>query len=255
MSVPSGVCWTSGWNCRPNRSAPVADGGHRGVLGKRQAGESRRQFLHPVAVAHPDLHRRRELVEQRRASAGQSPPRRRAVLVQRRVAELLLQPPRHCTAQLVHQRLHPVADTQDGQLALKHPVGNPGGVVLVNAGRPPRQDDPLRVDPLHLLPRVGGVGDFRVDLQLPHPAGDQVAVLGAEVDDSNTLVDLPGGPWGLRLDTLRDLQIGRDLQVIACGNSTPQWQLGSSRSGPPWRVEYGLAMQASHPFYTALISL
>ena len=38
--------------------APVADGGDGGVLGEGEAGESVRQHLHPVAVAHPDLERR-----------------------------------------------------------------------------------------------------------------------------------------------------------------------------------------------------
>ncbi|MGD8541776.1 MAG: hypothetical protein PVI39_05765, partial [Desulfobacteraceae bacterium] len=38
-----------------------------------------------------------------------------------------------------------------------------------------------------------------VDMGLPHPAGDQLVVLGAEIDDQDHGRPLPGmGPWGLK---------------------------------------------------------
>ena len=149
------------------------------------------------------------------------------------VAELLLGAAGHRAAQLVHQRLHAVADAQHRQLPLKHPVRDERRAVLVHAGRSAGEDDALGVDALHLFPRVGGVGNLGVDLQLPDPAGDEVAVLGAEVDDGDALVDLALRSGRLRIGPAGDLQVGGDLEVIAGGNPSPQRQLRRSRGGPP----------------------
>ena len=196
----------------------VADGGHRRVLGERKAGKAVRQLLHPVAVAHPNLEGRRQVVEQRRPPTGQTPSRRGAVLVQRGVSELLYHAPGHRPTQLVHHRLHAVADAQHRQPSLEHPVWDQRRAVLVDAGRATGQDDALGVDPLDFLPGVGGIGDLGVDLQFPDAAGDQVAVLGAEVNDGDTLVDLPAGTGRLGVDALGDLEVGGDFQVIAGGD-------------------------------------
>jgi len=45
-----------------------------------------------------------------------------------------------------------------------------------------------------------------------------MAVLGAEVDDSDALVDLTGRAGRLGLYALGDLEVGGDLEVIAGGN-------------------------------------
>ena len=203
------------------------------VFGEGEAGEPVRQSLHPVAVAHPDLERRGQLVKQGGAAAGQSPASGGAFLVQGGVAELLLGAPGDGAAQLVHQGLHAVADAQHRQLPLKHPVRDERRAVLVHAGRSPGQDDALGVDAFHLFPRIGGVGNLGVDLQLPDPAGDEVAVLGAEVDDGDTLVDLPARARCLGVGPAGNFQVGGDLQVIACGHSPAQRQLRRSRGGPP----------------------
>ena len=184
-----------------------------------------RKLLHTVAVAHPHLHRRGQVVEEGRASSGQSPARRGAVLVQGGVAKLLLEAPGHRASQLVHHRLHAVADAEHWDVSARRPNrGSERGIFFVDAGRPTGEDDALRVDALHLLPRVGGVGDLRVDLQLADAPGDEVAVLGAEIDDGDALVDLSAGrPGGLGIYALGDLEVGGDLKVVAGGNAAARW--------------------------------
>ena len=166
---------------------PVADGGHGRVLGEGEAGESRWQSLDAVAVAHPHLEGGRQIVEQGRATSREAPAGGGAVLVQGGVAELLLGAPGHRASQLVDQRLHAVADAQHRQLPFEDPVWDHRRAILVDTGRTAREDDALGVDPLNLLPRVRGVGNLGVDLQLADAAGNEMAVLRAEVDDGYAL--------------------------------------------------------------------
>ena len=222
-----------GVELQAEKVTPVADGGHGRILSECQAGESGWQRLHPVAMAHPDLERRRQLVEQRRSTAGQTPACRRAVLVQGGVAKFLLGASRYRAAQLMHQRLHAVADAQHRQFSLKDPVGDQRGAILIDARGPTRKNDALGIDPLYFLPRVGRVGDLGINLQLPDAPGDQVAVLGTKVDDGDALVDLSACSGRFGVNTLGDFQVRGHLQVIAGGNPSSQRQLGRSRGGPP----------------------
>ncbi len=151
------------------------------------------------------------------------------------VAEFLLGAAADASAQLMHQRLHPVADAQDGQSALENPVGDAWRALFVDAGRAAGQYDAPRVYPLNLLPRVGGTGDFGVDLQFPDTAGDEVAVLGTEINNGDTLIDLTAsvGAGRIGLDAAGDFQIRRDLQIITGGNPSAYRQLVLGRSKPP----------------------
>src|SRR5581483_4074177 len=61
----------------------------------------------------------------------------------------------------------------------------------VDRGRAAGEDDPLRLAGQHLRHRHVAGDDLGVDVGLPHPAGDQLGVLRAEVDDEDR-VDLVG---------------------------------------------------------------
>jgi hypothetical protein len=86
------------------------------------------------------------------------------------------------------RQLHPVADAQHRDAEVEDGRVAGRGAGLVHAGRPAGQDDPLRVQ----LADPGGrqvVPDHLAeDVQLPHPAGDQLPELGAEVEHQDELV-------------------------------------------------------------------
>ena len=105
--------------------------------------------------------------------------------------------------------LHPVAYAQDGQGPFVDPGWRQGSAGIVDAGGASRQDDSPGVDPRHLVPRGVSRYDLAVDLQLPDPAGDKPAILGAEVYDDYALADILG--LGLLLDSI--LLTSGDLQV------------------------------------------
>ena len=59
ISAPCGVCTTSGWNWRPKQPRRRPPCGERRVAERRKRLEAGRQPLDAVAVAHPDVERRR----------------------------------------------------------------------------------------------------------------------------------------------------------------------------------------------------
>ena len=101
---------------QPEYFLAVSDGCYGRVLGVCQGREVVGKLLHPVAVTHPHLQRWRQPMENR--SFG-------SLLVQDCRPELLFEPRRHLAAQLVHQRLHPVADAQNRQPPLETPSPAP----------------------------------------------------------------------------------------------------------------------------------
>ena len=83
-------------------------------------------------------------------------------------------------------RLEAVADAEHRARRPSNRAGStwgaPGGV---DRRRPAGQDDRLRLPGQHLLDRHRVRHDLGVDLRLAHAAGDQLGVLGAEVDDED----------------------------------------------------------------------
>ena len=144
-----------------------------------------------------------------------------------RRAVLLLVPWGHPPAQLMHQGLHTVADAQQRQPPFKHPIGDQRGPIGVHAGGAARQDDALGVHVADRLPVVGHRGYLGVDFQLPHAPGDQVAILGTEIDYDDAFVDrlLPVAIGSNAFPPLGYLQVGGKLQVVAGGDPASPWQL------------------------------
>ena len=92
---------------------------------------------------------------------------------------------RNRAAQLAHQRLHPVADAQHREAALQGPVRDARRPGVIHAGRPAGQDDAPGVEMRHGRRIRGGRDNLGINLQFPDAAGNQVGVLGAEVDDDD----------------------------------------------------------------------
>src|SRR3990172_991914 len=143
-------------------------------------------------MAHPDGHRGGQIGEDRVVAVG---------LMDEGGAVLPGLYRGYPPPELVSQELHTVADAQDRQTALEDIGGRRGGSMLIDTGGPTREDEPLGVQGSYALPR-GVVGQkLTVDLALPHAAGDEKAILGAEVQDD---YGFGGGrrgsfPWGWSL--------------------------------------------------------
>lgn len=90
--------------------------------------------------------------------------------------------------------LHPVADSQHRDSLLldevPHLILDVGGVGIIDRGGSPGENDSRDV----ILPKSGGVDQTRVelteDMNLADSSGDEVAVLGPEVQDGDLC---PGG--------------------------------------------------------------
>ena len=132
-----------------------------------------------VAVAHPDGLPRGQAAEQRAAVAGE---------LQLGPAELALAGVGHRAAEGLRHRLEAVADAEHRHAGLEERRVDLGRARLVHAGRTARQHDRRRVAGEHLGHRHRVRHDLGVDAGLPHPAGDQLGVLGTEVDDQDRTV-------------------------------------------------------------------
>ena len=157
----------------------VVEGGHRGVVTGGRGHEPRRDGGDGVGVAHPHLGVGRPVHEQRGTGGdGQGRP-----------AVLAPTGARHLAGQLPGEQLGPVADAQDGDPGVIDGRVDRWRGRLVDGLRAAREDDPLRSVGQQVLGR-GRVGhDLGVDVGLTDPAGDQLRVLGAEVDDQDRPVD------------------------------------------------------------------
>ena len=124
--------------------------------------------------------------EQRRSGAGHPG-----------ASVLALHAPADDTAELLADQLGAVADAEHRNAQVVDRRIERRRTVDVDALGAARQDDRRR---LAVGDLVGGDpvrDDLGVHLQLTHPTGDQLGVLGAEVDDEN------GGPVGVDVVMLR----------------------------------------------------
>ena len=150
----------------------VGDDGVGRVLRAADGHEPLRQLLDPVAVAHPHLRARVHAVQKSRA----------VPVLQVGDAVFALVRAGNPPAEHVREQLHAVADAQNRHAQLKHPRVGVRRAGLVHAGRAAAEDDPHRV---HRLQRRGGNAvrhNDAVHLRLAHPARNQLAVLGAEIE-------------------------------------------------------------------------
>ncbi len=81
--------------------------------------------------------------------------------------------------------LHAVADAEDRHAEVEDSLVASRGIGLVDAGRPAGEDDALERHLGQLLGGSSGPADAGVDVLLSHPAGDQLAVLAAEIQDGD----------------------------------------------------------------------
>ena len=137
ISVPRGVCSTSGWNCtayRPRSRSSIAAIGRR--LGRRGDAEAGGHLGHAVAVAHPAALLARQLAEQQAAL-----PRARTGVLPNSpmpgVADLAAEGARH--------RLHAVADAEHRHAELEQLRVDVRRARLVDRGRAAGEDDPARL--------------------------------------------------------------------------------------------------------------
>ena len=99
-------------------------------------------------------------------------------------------------AQGVDHELHAVADAQHRHAQVKNRRRRPGAVFFVYAGRAARQDDTFGVKGLQTFDvDVRGL-DLAVHFLFPHAPGNELVVLGAEIDDDDHVFLGSGG--GLR---------------------------------------------------------
>ena len=198
------------------RALDVLHRRHRRLGRGRQRGEARRRLEHRVAVRHPA-----RLVRRR---AGQQPPR----LADRepRAPELphlgALDPP----AGGQDERLHAVADAQHGDPELEQRGVQRRRARRVDGGGPAREDQPLRAALAHLVDADVVRQQLGEHAELAHPAGDQLRVLPAVVQDD----DLVRGELALERELLdRLVGDGRaaDLHQLSLTGGTT-----STRSPP-----------------------
>ena len=95
---------------------------------------------------------------------------------------------RHGPAQRGGHRLEAVADAEGRYPRVEEARGDLRGAGRVDAGRAAGQDHGLGTARADLLRRDGVRNDLGVDAALAHPAGDELRVLRAEVDDQHHVV-------------------------------------------------------------------
>ena len=165
----------------------VGHGSQRDRLTRGEDFEARRHLLDAVAVAHPDRHRVGQTVQQASPQGIARLGAARAV-TDHSVAELPFAGVGHPPTKVGGDRLHAVADAQDGQAALVDISGRARRALVVHGGGTAREDEALGVERLHTLPRRRVRQQLAVDVLLAHPPGDEHARLPAEIDDDNGLV-------------------------------------------------------------------
>ena len=176
ISVPRGVCSTSGWNCtanRPRSRSSMAAIARR--LGGRGDAEAGGHLGHAVAVAHPAGLLARHLAEQQAALL--EPYRRLAVLADPGVAD--------GAAERGGHRLHAVADAQHRHAELEQLRVDVRCARLVDRGGAAGQDDSRRLARGHLGGRHVMRDDLGVHAALAHAPRDQLRVLRPHVHDQH----------------------------------------------------------------------
>ena len=107
----------------------------------------------------------------------------------------------HLAAQLLGHGLHAVADAQYRHAQFEHHTGRPRGVGRRHRFRAAGQDDAVGVEPADIGFRYVVGPEFAINTDFPHPARDQLGVLGSEIKDQDALgVNIGHGLDSARLD-------------------------------------------------------
>jgi len=157
----------------------VGHGGNGGIGTACQNPEPRRKLEDPVPVAHPDPH----------AFGLDVPEELRGVLdLDQGMTVFPPIGPFHGPSQLPGHELHSVADTQDGDAQAKEAGIGKRGVQIVNPGGSSRKENPLGPKGADLFQRQVEGMNLAIDVTLPHPPGNELGVLGTEVEDEDTVL-------------------------------------------------------------------
>ena len=97
----------------------------------------------------------------------------------------------HRAAERLAGQLHPVADAQHGQAEAEDFRVALRRARLVHAGRPAGKDHSLRGQFANPLGGDVVPNDLAVDVLLPHPPGDQLGILRAEIQHQDLFVGKP----------------------------------------------------------------
>ena len=154
----------------------VLEGRDRRVRGGRRDGEARRRFGHRVTMAHPHPDPGRKPLQQGRTriSDGEfSGP------------VLATTGPVDPAAERRGHGLESVADPQDRDVGVEQRRVELRRVRAVDAGRTAGQDDRRGRLGQHVGHRHGRRHDLRIHGGFPHPPGDELRVLRAEINDQD----------------------------------------------------------------------
>ena len=163
--------------------------GHAGDGGGGVAGddlEAGRQLGDLVAMAHPDIQQAVTFVVH--AVLNVAEQRGMPMCSNFRIAELAVECILNLAAQLSRHGLHAVTDAQYGYSQFKHGLRGLGGFILINGIRTAGKNNAGRFEVAdELVVHVPGV-QFAVNVGLAHAAGNQLGVLGTEVENEDFLV-------------------------------------------------------------------
>src|SRR5215212_808042 len=146
----------------------------------------------------------------------------------------------HLPTQSQRHELHPIADAQDGHVELEELGLDPRGVVLVDAVGAAGEDDAFGVSMFDVFDRRVVGDELRVNPRLADPAGDQLGVLAAEVQDENqnltTHPDALGAllEFALRIEGRREHDLGllELLYILVTGGRHAHPQSAHQVEGP-----------------------
>ena len=89
----------------------------------------------------------------------------------------------HLSAERVGERLHPIANAEDGKSRFQDEILNVWRASLVDGFRSAGEDESLRLDGKDFFLRRVPREQLAIDLRLAHAARDQLGVLGTEIED------------------------------------------------------------------------
>jgi len=160
----------------------LADHGVGTVFRGGHGFESLGQTGDPVPVAVPDFQIFGQAFEQRGGSAA----------MQDTAAVFTPGATSHLAPKLLHQKLHPVTDAEDGNAKMEDAPVHFGRLRGVHAGRAAAENDSLGPEGED-FPHGDGVGnDLGIDVGFADPPGDDLGVLGAEIEDQDPFLDSVG---------------------------------------------------------------
>jgi hypothetical protein len=194
----------------------VGDAGERGVVGLGDDAKAVRERLDPVAVAHPDVEQAVALGRGVVLDVAQQPGVPAGAHL--RIAVLALGGRRDAAAELRGHGLHAIADAEHRHAEIEHERVCPRRLGLVHRLRAAGENDPARrklADQRRI--HVPGM-QLAVDAGLAHAPGNELRVLGAEVEDQEAVgMNICWGHCGsLKVGQAASPVCGRLLRAKGC---------------------------------------